>query len=265
MNKSTVGLLLILTITLTAAAAEIRLDTLQAGFTTYTNVVVIDVNPADIYFQHAGGVANVKLRLLEPSLQRVFHFNPASAANAERDQLKSNDTYNHEAAREFASRVAKARVDAAASETVSTFKLSNPINERSPLDHKAPELQIEKWFSQPPSSSEGKSIFYFFWKSDSSACLEAIPTLNELCKKHSDSLIGIALSTETEDSSAELKTPLECSSGSDPEAKFATALGINSVPSVALVDENDIVRFIGHPSVLTDEALQKLLPSVADK
>jgi hypothetical protein len=48
-----------------AAQADEKLSELKVGINTYSNVTV---TPTDIYFTHAGGMGNAKLKQLSPEL-----------------------------------------------------------------------------------------------------------------------------------------------------------------------------------------------------
>ena len=71
------------------AFADARLPLLQAGDESFTNVVVTSVTPTDLYFRHAGGMGNVKLKNLDASLQSRFGYNATNAANVARAQAEA--------------------------------------------------------------------------------------------------------------------------------------------------------------------------------
>jgi hypothetical protein len=64
------------------ARADERFPMLKVGTQVYSNVTVTAVTATDIYFTYANGVANAKLKNLDPTLQRHFNFNPATAETA---------------------------------------------------------------------------------------------------------------------------------------------------------------------------------------
>src|SRR4051794_8778884 len=84
------GLLLL---ALCAQADPIRLDQLKAGAQVYTNISVLGYNTTDLYFTHSKGIANVKLRNLEPDLQKKFGYDAKAAAEAEQQQLQDDTKY----------------------------------------------------------------------------------------------------------------------------------------------------------------------------
>ena len=79
---------------LTVLAGE-QLPVLQAGTDVYSNVTVLNVSTTDVYFTYNNGrgMANVKLRNLNPDLQKHFNYNPAVARATEQKQARANLEY----------------------------------------------------------------------------------------------------------------------------------------------------------------------------
>src|SRR5258707_15825090 len=77
-------------------ADDERLATLRVGTEVYSNVTVTSVSVTDIFFTHSRGVGNAKLKNLDPSVQKLFHFDPAKSAAQQADQAKANALYNQE-------------------------------------------------------------------------------------------------------------------------------------------------------------------------
>src|SRR5207237_7415676 len=90
-QKVAVLLLLILANSLVAGGEH--LARLQIGEEIYTNLNVTLVTATDIYFTHSRGLANAKLKNLEPELQRKFNFDAATAGLKEKEQQKSHARY----------------------------------------------------------------------------------------------------------------------------------------------------------------------------
>jgi thiol-disulfide isomerase/thioredoxin len=91
---------LLFALTLGMTALTLRADEnfplLQAGSQSYTNVTVTKVTATDIFFTHAGGMGNAKLKDLSPDLQQHFHFDPDKAKAAE-SKYAENQTKYHDA------------------------------------------------------------------------------------------------------------------------------------------------------------------------
>src|SRR5262249_21460 len=52
------------------------------------------VTPTDIYFTYDHGMGNVKLKNLDPELQKKFHFDPAKAQEREKEQRQATAKFS---------------------------------------------------------------------------------------------------------------------------------------------------------------------------
>jgi protein disulfide-isomerase len=84
---------LMLAVLVANTRADEQFPRLQAGGETYTNVNVTSVSATDIYFTHAGGMANVKLKKLSPELQQHFSFDRKKASAAELKLAENKTNY----------------------------------------------------------------------------------------------------------------------------------------------------------------------------
>jgi thiol-disulfide isomerase/thioredoxin len=75
--------------------ADEKLPVLKAGNDIYNNVTVLTVTATDIYFTYndGKGMANAKLKSLNPELQKHFHYSPVKAGEAEQKQAQANAEY----------------------------------------------------------------------------------------------------------------------------------------------------------------------------
>ena len=78
--------------------ADEKFPVLQVGSDTYTNVTVTKVTATDIFFFHAGGMGNAKIKKLSPELQQHFHYDAGKAATAEAKQADNKAKYYAQAA-----------------------------------------------------------------------------------------------------------------------------------------------------------------------
>jgi hypothetical protein len=78
--------------------ADEKLPVLKVGKQTYSHVTVTEVSATNIYFISDQGLANAKLKDLDPALQKHFHYNPAAAAAAEQKHKLGNTQYRLRAA-----------------------------------------------------------------------------------------------------------------------------------------------------------------------
>ena len=79
--------------------ADEKLPALKVGDEVFSNVTVTAVTPTDIYFTYPGGMANAKLKKLDPELQKHFHYNTTNAMAVEKKQSEANAQY-HAASRQ---------------------------------------------------------------------------------------------------------------------------------------------------------------------
>lgn len=89
---------MILAAFLGTAGADEKIPLLQAGSEVYSNVVVTSVSATDVFFTHAGGMANVKIKTLSPSLQKHFSFDPKKAKEAELKLTENKAKYHDQIA-----------------------------------------------------------------------------------------------------------------------------------------------------------------------
>lgn len=84
-------ILMLIAIGILVAALSSRADetlaTLKVGSDIYTHVTITSVTATDIVFSSDQGIANAKLKNLDPELQKHFHFD-AAKANAEAKKQK---------------------------------------------------------------------------------------------------------------------------------------------------------------------------------
>jgi cytochrome c biogenesis protein CcmG, thiol:disulfide interchange protein DsbE len=243
---------------LCAAGEPLKLPLLKVGSVTYSNVTILGANSTDLYFSHSQGFANVKLKYVEPDLQKRFDYNAKAAAEAERNQAENDVLYQS----------ALVSRDAAASKSVparskaalgSETGLADPVSERSLLGKPAPALEPDKWMGDKPSL-EGKFVLLSFWATWSVPCRQWITELNALQKKYADKLVVVGVSTESESAIAELSEPrIEYALAIDAKAKLTAAAGITSIPQVLLRDPKGMVLYLGHPGALTEKRLQAIL------
>ncbi len=244
-------------------AAPVKLDSLAVGPVTYSNVTVIGANATDLYFTHAQGIANVKLKYLNAQLQRQFHYEPSVAAEAERKQVEADLNYQSDLAARMALHT-QSRTNLARKPSSFEESLADPISEASLLGKPGPALEPEKWLTDKPIT-EGKFVLVEFWAPWSIPCRKSIPDLNALQKKFADKLIvvGVACDSELENSD-QAEPKLEFASAVDSKNKISNAAGVSSVPCVLLMDTNGVVRYQGHPAALTEKKLQALLARSAE-
>ena len=246
-----------------AYAEELRLDALKVGSTTYSHVTVIGANATDLYFKHSQGFANVKLKYLDPAMQKRFGYDAKAAEQAERRQSEDEILYQSHLRASLAPAANTAAAKVRGSLGTETG-LADPISDKSLLGKTAPELSVDKWVGDKPSL-EGKFVLLNFWASWSAPSRQYIPELNALQKKYGDKLVVIGVTSEPEKDVTEMSEPrIEYASGIDSKAKLTAAAGVTTIPSVLLCDPKGMVLYQGHPGALTEKKLQAVLSRTSE-
>jgi cytochrome c biogenesis protein CcmG/thiol:disulfide interchange protein DsbE len=262
MIKWYVALGSILLLTFCAPAATLKLPSLTAGSTTYSNVTVIGANATDLYFTHDQGIGNVKLKYLNADLQQRFNYNAQAAAQAEKKQAEADALYQTTLAATMAAQAEKARAEAAPAPMAPIW--SDPVSDKSLLGKPGPRLEVEKWTGEKPAL-EGKYVLVTFWAPWSSACRQSITELNALQKKFPEKLVVVGICTNSPAEISQVTDPKpDFANASDTKARLSAAAGVTSIPCALLIDPKGVVRYQGHPAALTEKSLQGLFARPTD-
>jgi thiol-disulfide isomerase/thioredoxin len=256
------GLLLLL-LAASVQADQIKLDHLKTGTQVYSNITVLGYNTTDLYFTHSKGIANVKLRNLEPDLQKKFRYDPKAAAEAEQQQLQDDVKYQGQLAAVVAAQAAaSAEAAAAAAKRASSTDLSidDAISDLSLIGKPAPNIEVEKWLSGEAPVLTNRFVLVDFWSPWSNPCRRAIPQLNDLHKKLGEKLEMVALTTAPESEVQGMSEPkIDFDSAIDTKARLQSAIGFTSIPTVLLIDPNGLVVYQGHPAALNEKILSGIV------
>lgn len=240
------------------AGADETLPLLTIKGQTYSNVTVTAVSATDIFFSHATGMGNAKLKDLDPKLQAHFHYDAAKSALVEKERATNNVLFQQYVLTNRPQSVHLDNFAAGAGQGGRDF-IAPQIYARSVLGQRPPPFAAEQWLTPKPDAN-GKFIMIVFWATTSDACRQTIPQLNAMFEKFHDRLVIIGITAEPAAVVRSMAYPrIEFASAIDTQANMAVALNITAVPHCILVDPHTIVRYEGMPGYLDDERLEHFL------
>jgi thiol-disulfide isomerase/thioredoxin len=243
---------------LSGLAAEEFLGTLKVGSQVYSNVTVTGHTPTVLYLRHAKGIGSVKLKDLSPELQQKYGYDAEKARTVESLQKQSQADFVKALANQ-PKPTPEPEPEPEPEAQPEPAAAAPAIHARSFLNRPAPELTVEKWLTDAPEL-ENKFRLVTFWATWCPTCRSSIPRLNEIHRRHREKLAVIGLSVEPEEQVREMRNPkLEYASAIDTRKKMIQAVEVTAIPHSLLIDPQGVVRWEGLPSLLTDEALDKLL------
>jgi thiol-disulfide isomerase/thioredoxin len=243
-----------------ASRADEKLPFLTAGSVVYSNVTVTKVTATDVFFMHARGVGNAKLKDLDPESQKRFRYDPAKASEAAKKQSEANLEYRRQLAAQKPPPPPTPEAEAEPKPVGDEVEIKVPkLYARSFLGQTAPRLVVEKWLTETPITAE-KFVLVDFWATWCGPCRQSIPHLNALHAKFKDRLVIIGLSDESERDVRAMKSPkIDYPVAIDPHGRMERAVEVKGIPHAMLIDPKGIVRFEGMPSYLTERGLERLL------
>ena len=260
-----------LILSVTSVLAQQKLPVLHAGDESFTNVVVYSTTPTDLYFSHAGGMGNAKLKDLDATLQKRFNYNPTNAAKAAQAQAEATRSYYMAKAAEKPPVVVPEPEIADEEALVITNPLTrlpgislDSIKAKRFLGTQAPKLTVEKWLTPAPVTP-GKFVLVDFWATWCGPCRSVIPKLNDMQAKFNDRLVIVGLSDESESAVRLMKSPvMNYSVAIDTKARTKREVEVTAIPHAMLIDPQGNVRFEGNPHGLTVPLLEELLNAFAN-
>ena len=248
--------MLLLCLATLSAGADETLPLLTVKGQTYSNVTVTVVTATDVFFKHAGGMGNAKLKDLDSKLQAHFHYDAAQGALVEKQQASNEVLYQQYLLTNRPQVLHSENVDGGAS---SVDFVAPTLSARSVRGQRPPVFAVEKWLTRRPDFA-GKFIMLVFWNTSSDASRRAIPLLNSFLEKYHDRLAIVGISDESEDvMRAASCPPIEYAVAIDTQSYMARTLEITAVPHCILIDPHAFVRYEGSPNYLDGPKLEHFL------
>jgi cytochrome c biogenesis protein CcmG/thiol:disulfide interchange protein DsbE len=240
------------------AAQSIKFDSLHVGSQTFSNVTVVGMNATEVFFTHDKGMSNVKMKYLDPDVQKRLDFDPKAAAAAENELIQQDARFKNSLATKTPGPVKKP--DASEKVHVSSEdNFADPVSDASVLGKAAPRIEIVKWLGEKPDLKD-KFVLLDFWAPWSFPAKKAIAQLSNLQKKFAQKLVVVAVASESQDDVEAMTDPkIDFASAIDDKGKLRAAFHVATVPTVVLIDPKGVVLYEGHPAALNEKQLQNIL------
>ena len=239
------------------ASADEKFPILKAGDDVYTNVTITSVTVTDVYFTHAGGMGNAKLKNLDAAMQAHFHFNVTNASVVEEKQIADTAQFKRDLLAAEADRKTKLppKVQYEDGDAVAPKMFAKSFR-----GQRAPSITVDRWLTQSPPNPEGKFVLVFLWITSAQQCRNCVPQINGFAEKFRDKMITVGLSNESVEEMLKMKEPaVHFYAGTDTQSRTFLAFEVSALPHVVLIDPAGIVRFEGPPIYLDEKNLLHLL------
>ena len=130
---------------------------------------------------------------------------------------------------------------------------------------KMPTFKVDQWISPRPDAPTDRLLVIDFWATWCKPCRAAVPHMNEIAQAHSDAALVVGITDEPAQAVVpalrlygmtleSFKYPV----ASDPNKFLFNFFGVSGIPHVAVISADGVVRWQGHPSMLTAEVTQRL-------
>jgi thiol-disulfide isomerase/thioredoxin len=240
------------------AIADETLPVLKAGNEVYSNVTVLSVSATDVYFTSSRGLANAKLKDLDPALQQHFNFNPTNAAAVERKQKQANADYQLQVLKQPAPSAGTSPPPGAQIEPESGKQIwAKPF-----LNKDAPPLHVEKWLTPEPDG-RGRFILIDFWQTASPPCRAVIPLLNAIQHDFAGKVVVISITHQTEDAVRQTNdVKIEHHLAVDTQAMMEKSVGVTAAPHVLIIDPHGVIRWEGYPFLSGYELTEQVVADI---
>ncbi|WP_187328851.1 TIGR03435 family protein [Echinicola rosea] len=133
------------------------------------------------------------------------------------------------------------------------------------IGEKAPAIVVDTWVNHDDGDgpkTAGQVMVLDFWFTSCAPCIYTIPHLNDLTEAYkNDNISFIAITYEKEEDVSKFlsRKKILASVGTDTAYQTINNYEVNAYPTTFLIDENGILKWRGHPSLLTSDMIDALL------
>jgi thiol-disulfide isomerase/thioredoxin len=146
---------------------------------------------------------------------------------------------------------------------VFTDRIESAIDRRG--QHMA-AFHVDQWISPQPQTPANRLLVIDFWATWCKPCRASVPHLNEIATTWPDMVLVVGITDEPAQavvpalrmygmSLESFKYPV----ASDPNKNLFNFFGVGGIPHGVVVSADGIVRWQGHPSMLTPEVMERLV------
>ncbi|MDP6693389.1 MAG: TlpA family protein disulfide reductase [Phycisphaerales bacterium] len=125
---------------------------------------------------------------------------------------------------------------------------------------RAPTFSVEQWISEPVEV-ENRVRVVEFWATWCPPCVKSIPHLNELKKHFGEKVAFVGVSSESVEKvkSFMKKNKMNYGVAVDNGRKMQSAINCKGIPLAMLISSDNIVRWQGNPSRLTQSIIEQVI------
>jgi thiol-disulfide isomerase/thioredoxin len=136
------------------------------------------------------------------------------------------------------------------------------------VGEQAPEITITEWIQNEPENPDLSNQFIIldFWATWCAPCIASVPHMNEFVDKYQDQAIFISLTNEETNKVKRTIDRIKFNSAvaSDTSLETSKAYGkpdsdYTELPMVVLIDNMNIIQWIGTPRFLTEDIMDQFL------
>ena len=231
-------------------SADQKLTSLEAQGQVYSNVTVLKITDADVFFTHARGMGNAKLKDLDPEMQKLFHYDASKASEAQRKQIEANMKYLREIALQATSPQDGVSDTVQTSVSESSAIDSNSEYSQSTLTRTgdlSPVLSIQT-IAQGNVDFSGKVVVLNFFATWCGPCMMEMPDLENLLWQPLKESGLVLIAVGREHSEAEVRTFQKRSGlsflfAADPKREIYARFATQYIPRCVLIGKDGRIKY----------------------